>query len=353
MGIFRFSNSVSDIAKFIRTYKVIYNEFRDTTDFTHDDTTKTLIEKGLVSSSGAIGEEALSRSYSEDRSRDPLYNQMKMYSEIYRMLGWFHPGSQRTNFIIPPYGAYINDATDQLLSNHFELNTLHIVGPNPFINIKGGNLLRPFPLILKILDRLGGVIHRDEIILTVLNCQNDRVDDVVDNAVSYIKSLRGDKKRLDRAYQGLMDKYEIGSPDTLRNYTRFVLASLKFMNHAHPKRLKGIYGDISLQFYKQADRGKELATQLELTVDIREEDLIMYNVDERAHFARYMFCKHLVNLGYDFSSEEELKVIRESKEGSKRIIEYFDLKEDTDVLYFPYQETEPEVLEYIDNHLND
>ena len=100
MGVFRFSNAVSDIRKFIETYKVIYGELKETKNFTHDDATNTLIQHGLVSSSGAIGDEAINRSRRDDRSRDPLYNQLKMYSEIYRMLGWYHPGTKRTTFKI-------------------------------------------------------------------------------------------------------------------------------------------------------------------------------------------------------------------------------------------------------------
>ena len=78
--MFRFSNAVSDISKFIDTYKSLYVDLKDHNDFTHDDATESLISKGLVSSSGAIGNEAMKRSRREDRSRDPLYNQLKMYS---------------------------------------------------------------------------------------------------------------------------------------------------------------------------------------------------------------------------------------------------------------------------------
>ena len=68
MGIFRFSNAVSDIRKFIDTYKVFYDKLKDEVDFTHDKGVKVLIENGLASSSGAIGQEAIKRSKRENRS---------------------------------------------------------------------------------------------------------------------------------------------------------------------------------------------------------------------------------------------------------------------------------------------
>ena len=123
-GVFRFSNAVSDIRKFIATYQQLHHELKGTPNFTHDDATKALISHGLVSSSGAIGDEALRRSTREDRSRDPLYNQHKMYSEIYRMLGWYEPGTARTNFNFPEYGEYLLTSDERLLKKHFELNVL-------------------------------------------------------------------------------------------------------------------------------------------------------------------------------------------------------------------------------------
>ena len=112
-GVFRFSNAVSDIGKFINTYKELYRSLKNRGAFSHDDATETLIYKGLVSSSGAIGKEAIKRSRRKDRSRDSLYNQLKSYSEMYRMLGWYNPASNRSQFLISEFGEYIFESSDQ------------------------------------------------------------------------------------------------------------------------------------------------------------------------------------------------------------------------------------------------
>jgi len=346
-GVFRFSNAVSDIRKFIETYKMIYNQLHETSDFTHDQVAKALVNSGMASSSGAIGKEALIRSTRKDRSRDPLYNQVKMYSEIYRMLGWYVPGSQRTNFNIPEYGEYIFDATGSLLKNHFELNVLHIVSPNPLVEIRSRNILRPFPLILKILDKVDGLIHRDEIILTVLACSNDRVNTYVEEATERILSIRGNFSRLEDEYEKLMAENNINSKDVLRNYTRFVMATLKWLNYAQPKRFRGIYGSRSVMMYKQTEDGIIKAKEVNDCVDIRNADLDHYTLEERAAFTLYSIFYHLDILGYDMSSYDVQR--KTVKSISKNILRDTSISAGRNFLYFGYQESSKEEKEYAES----
>ena len=343
-GIFRFSNAVSDIRKFIDTYKVFYEKLKDEIDFTHDNGVKVLIENGLVSSSGAIGQEAIKRSKRDNRSLDSLYNQHKSYSEIYRMLGWYHPGSKRTNFVIPDYGEYIFEAEAELLRNHFELNILHIVSPNPLVDIRGRNILRPFPLIIKLLDRLDGVLHRDEIILTVLACENDRDDSYIDKAEALIRNLRGSANRLEEAYEDLMKKNGINSKDVFRNYTRFVLATLKWLDYAQPERRRGVYGNKAVNVYVQTDLAKRKVEELNNSVDIRFSDLDNFTDEENAAFAVYTVYHHLENIGYDVSDPDSKELITKVRDISKAIIKKMNIDSDTNILYFPYQETPLHIL---------
>jgi hypothetical protein len=344
-GVFRFSNAVSDIRKFIDTYKVIYQKLKDTEDFTHDDATGALIENGLVSSSGAIGQEAVNRSRRVDRSRDPLYNQLKMYSEIYRMLGWYNPGSKRTNFVIPEYGEYIFDAQGALLRNHFELNVLHIVSPNPLVDIRSGNILRPFPLILKLLERLDGVLHRDEIILTVLACGNDRDENYIDEAEILIRSLRGNALKLEEAYEKLMKENGVNSKDVFRNYTRFILATLRWLDYAQPERRKGIYGSKSVNVYVQTELAKQKVKELEESIDIRFNDLEKYSEEENAAFAIFTLYHHLEQIGYDISDPDTQELISKVSEIVQPIFEQFGINDNSKILYFPYQETPLAILQ--------
>ena len=83
----RFPNPGSHIDSFIKIYKELFDALSEAPFFTLDDISRTLVERNLATSSGFMGQEALTRSTREDRSRDPLYNQSKMYAELFRMLG--------------------------------------------------------------------------------------------------------------------------------------------------------------------------------------------------------------------------------------------------------------------------
>jgi hypothetical protein len=346
-GIFRFANAASDIRKFIQTYKTIYNEFHAKPGFKHDDVIQTLIKNGLVSSSGAIGQVALARSTRTDRTRDPLFNQIKMYSEIYRMLGWYIPGLNRSTFEVPEYGAYISDADGTRLRDLFELNIIHIVSPNPLVEIRGRNVLRPFPMILKILDKADGIIHRDEIILTVLACASDRDSRNVDEASERILSIRGNADTLEREYENLMADNNLNSKAVLRNYTRFIMATLSWLDYAQPIRMRNIYGSRPVKIYKQTEVGSMKAKQLESCVDIRNSDLVSYSLEERAAFTLYSIFFHLEKLGYDLSSYTALRIRINSI--SKTILDDTGIRGGRDFLYFGYQESSREEKDFAES----
>ena len=87
----RFPNPGSDINSLIRIFYEVFEALNSQDFFSLDDMSLTLIKRDLATSCGYIGEEALLLSTRPDRSRDPLYNQSKMYSELFKMLGWIHP----------------------------------------------------------------------------------------------------------------------------------------------------------------------------------------------------------------------------------------------------------------------
>jgi len=349
MGVFRFSNAVSDIRKFIQTYTVLYSELKKTKNFTHDDATDTLIKHGLVSSSGAIGEEAKKRSRRPDRSRDSLYNQHKMYSEVYRMLGWYKPGAKRINFNFTEFGEYIFDAfeaSNSILVNHFEFSAIHIVAPNPLVEVKGRNILRPFPLILKLMNDMDGVITRDEIILGVLNCQNDRVNGIYEQTLGYLRSLRGAYARVKSEIKRVKRENGINSDATLQNYTRFPLASLRFLSWAENKLNRDIY-DRSIVAYHITDKGKEKAREYRVYADIRNEELQSFPKEIKASYALLMNYINFEKIGYKIP-EAATSFIEELTEKSKPILNKYRIKDKRKILYSAIQESQPSELKEAD-----
>ena len=346
-GVFRFANPVSGIDKFIDTYRSLYAHFYPQTQeriyFGHTEAYKFLATQGLASSLGAIGQEAIKRSEREDSSRDPLFNQHKMYSELYRMLGWYEPGSKKTNFNIPEYGEYIAEFDLKTAAKLFTLNVLHIVSPNPLTSIKGGNILRPFPMILKMMDALDGYLYRDEMILTVLACPNDRDEGYVDTAAAMIRQLRSEgKESLQKVIKRLKAAVGINSDDVLPNYTRFPIAVMKWTGWADSVSCKKYYNQKSLTYLKLTDKGKKVLDELNKAIDIRYEDLLHYTREEQAAFTIWSNLYQLKKAGFDTSEYGE--VIQHLEEIAYNIFADFNIHSFPDLLFFGYQEAPRDIL---------
>ena len=347
-GIFRFSNAVSDISKFIQTYRSLYEEFSQLKDgqfFDHDSASAFLALNGLATSLGAIGQAALSRSRRPDKSRDPLYNQHKAYSEMYRMLGWYEPGTKQTNFRISEFGEYIYESEKDSNEERalFALNILHIASPNAMTDVRGMNVLRPFPLILKLANRLGGCICRSEIILGVLACANDREPDIVDKTVARIQALRrAGKAKLDEAISELNAANGYSTPATSENYTRFPIAALKWTGWAEGVNLKGIYGNTSVTFLRLTKAGRELASSLEDAIDIRMDDIKSFSPTIQANFIVWSNLYQLGLLGYDLSEFASAKARLRSN--ASAIFDKFGIDERKRILFFGYQEAPRSLL---------
>ena len=169
----RFANPSSDISGFTRIYQALFEELQANQPFSLDDMSSALVRRRLVTSSGYAGDEALRRSTRVDRSLDPIYNQSKMYSELFRLLGWIHPTPQsQLSFELTWLGAHIANAGHYAKSLVREC-VLGIAFPNSVVATKGNYRLRPFALILRTLDALGGMLCRDEMIVGPLSLEDD------------------------------------------------------------------------------------------------------------------------------------------------------------------------------------
>jgi hypothetical protein len=329
---------------------MLYRNFcveHDNKGFNHDDAAEFLALNGLASSQGAIGHVALARSRRPDRSRDPLYNQHKMYSEMYRMLGWYEPNTCQTQFKMTEYGEYIFESRGDEEKRLFALNTLHIVSPNQLTEVKGQNVLRPFPMILRLALRLNGYICRDEIILGVLACSNDREEGIIDKVAQKIKSIRTKgKNALDQEIQYLNQINGYSTPATSQNYTRFPIAAMKWNGWADGVSVKNIYPNNTMTFLKLTDIGIELAKNLENSIDIRYEDISTFSVKEQASFVVWSNLHQLERIGYDLS--HYLKVKENMKENAVKIFSKYNIDDNTNLLFFGYQEASRSLLRYGD-----
>jgi hypothetical protein len=266
----RFPNPGSDIPTFIHIFQTLYTYLSGQKAFTLDDMSQKLTEMNLAASSGYVGAQALLLSTRKDRSRDPLYNQSKMYAELYRSLGWMSSSEEKALiFSFTLLGEHMAGAKIDPKSI-FEESVLGINYPNQIIDNKNQDASRTFAAILRSAYELGGYICRDEIIVGAMNV-NDTDNAAFELMVTNLKAMRGDFRKLQKAMIQLSERTKI-QINTLQNYTRFPLSVLTYCGWFEKVRIDNLYPNSrNMVTLKMTPYGKKKAVWLKQILDIRVE----------------------------------------------------------------------------------
>lgn len=344
----RFPNPGSDIPRMIHNYRLIFEASeRDGVDmFDLDYMTGVLTDNFQASSRGAVGAAARERSAQEDRSRDPLYNQLKMYSEVYRMLGWLRPGERRLEFTTTILGAQIaDDFADRpdLIYGLVRQCLLSVTFPNPATENIGVANHRPFSWLLRLAAELGGVITRHEMILGLLAVVDDLDPDALPNAVAGITRVRGGNRSvLDVAVERYAASANV-QVNTLENYTRLPVGVLKSadVEWATSGRTSGLYSK-PVEAVALTALGRGDAAWAASAIDIREAHLEGFDVDERAHFANYGHYAMLVRSGLELAMVQA--DLNRAAAGCPSILGHFGVDSPGVLLYSPMQQASDDIL---------
>jgi len=336
VAILRFPNPGSDFAKLVKTFQILYMGAHKETSFDLDFAVRVLIEQGQVSSSGAVGKEALKRSTRKDRSRDPLYNQLKMYSELFRMLGWIHPGAKKLDFHATMLGKYVGEGrlSDPNLRSLVQECLMSITFPNPNTENVGIVRLRPFLQLLRLMKKLDGFMARDEIIVSLYTLIDDSQEDEFDKRVNVVKNLRGNIPLLKKALKVVAGSIQV---NTLHNYTRFPLGVLKspIVGWALDESREDIYGE-PLVFYKLTNHGAATVEAFETLVDIRASQLEGFTLEERAHFLSLGYYAMLKRAGYSLKPVES--AITRHARNAERVLAALKVPKYESIYFSPYQQ---------------
>jgi hypothetical protein len=346
MGVFRFSNAVSDIAKFIDTYKTLYGDLKYLPNFGHDEARDALIKHSLVSSSGAIGNEAVIRSVRDDRSRDPLYNQLKMYSEIFRMMGWYQPANNRTSFNFTPITEYIYENGKIIVDNIFKFNFYSIVSPNNLVNNVFNTSNRPVKNILDLAKYADNLISRDEIILDILTIENDLILNMERQSL-ITKERRYNELKLKNAINNLVDKEEI-SETTLQNYTRFPIAGCKYANWFNETSKKSNISKKNLKYFNVTEEANLYHKLFENKYDLRYSEIQDFKVNIKSAFTYLMFLRNLEFIGFEID-EETNELLSKLENTSTPIFDKVNVKSSNEIFYSSVQQSKKEDFQYIQN----
>ena len=342
----RFPNPGSDIDRLIHIFRLIYRGVKNRDSFDIDQISKILTLHLQASSRGAVGATALARSTGVDRSRDPLYNQSKSYSEVFRMLGWLRPTDQRLDFTATLFGDLIGEdlvGRDDLTSGLLRECLIGITFPNSSTNNVGVKNQRPFRWLLLLAAELDGVITRHEMIIGLLSVTDDLKSGEFQNAVDRVRRVRGTRSKLIAAIenQARISKIQMV---TLENYTRFPVGVLKSLNigWAVSERRIGIY-ERPTEALVLTPEGLRTAQLIRDAKDIREEDIADYALNERASFASYAYYSMLLRSG--LTPNEVNDDLLTARLGCVQLLADLEISNDPHTfIYSPIQQANDEVL---------
>jgi hypothetical protein len=297
--VLRFPNPGSTIGNFIAVYTAAFKRLHGQI-VNLDDIVQATVEANLATSSGYMGAEAITRSTRVDRSRDPLYNQLKMYAELFRALGWLHPTEESSlNFTFTLLGHQVVAAGPHYLPLLGE-TVVGIAHPSHILAIKGDHDLRPFAFILKTMLSCDGALSRDEMIVGPLSAQSDRKKKSLEPVVKVVESVRDS----DKAMRTALDRVSVNRGiqiNTLRNYTRWPIAIMRECGWTEKVQLTFRKGGKSFEAHGLTDEGKKVAQRLLVSADLRVDQLDKLSFDEKSAIGLWSHYSMLDRAGFDIA----------------------------------------------------
>jgi hypothetical protein len=307
MAVVRFANAVSDFHRMVANIKELYSATVSLDSFDLDDATQALIKADQVTAHGSVGAEAVSRSFRADRSRDSLYNQLKMYSEVFRMLGWLHPVGPKLRFRRTLLGEHLMDLAfhDPELTGLLQECLLGICFPNPNTENLGVRRTRYFARLLQLMDELDGVLHRDEMIVVLHTLTDGSDPEEVSRRAEVVRSMRGDGAKREALLVAVAEKNRVQT-NTLKNYTRFPLGviSSRLIAWAEGVRATDLY-ERPVKVYRLTVEGRAQLERFSNGLDLRAADIADLPDDDRAVLVNVGFYGMLDRAGFDVADEIE------------------------------------------------
>lgn len=328
----RFPNPGSTIEHFIAVYTAAYKQLSGKV-IDLDDIVAAVVGANLATSSGYVGQEAIARSTRADRSRDPLYNQVKMYAEIFRSLGWLHPTEAKSlNYTFTLLGRQVVEAGKYWLPL-FQECILGIVYPNNVLDIKGDFNQRPFAFILTSMRKLGGYLSRDEMILGPLSASSDRSTPHKNAVLRQVQLIRKSPKHVEKALEELSKNRKI-QINTLKNYTRWPIAVLRDARWVEETTVQYESGH-KYKVFRLTPEGIAVTDALEKRADIRLDQYERLRPDQKRALGVHTHYSMLERTGFDVSSVTDL--LDETRGHFANALAEFGFKPDVQVVFSPFQ----------------
>ena len=329
----RFPNPGSTTSNFIEVYNAAFQQLNGQV-FDLDSMVPAIVKENLATSSGYMGAEAISRSTRRDRSRDPLYNQLKMYAELFRALGWIHPTEQSAlNFTFTLLGRQVAEARQHYLPLMGE-TVLGISHPSHILNIRGGHELRPFAFLLLTMLASDNALSRDEMIVGPLSAGSDRSEDAIPHVAALIETLRVNPETVVAALARVAVEQNV-QVNTLQNYTRWPIAVMRDLGWTEKGRRSFRSGGRSFEVHQLTEIGTRVAESVSASVDLRLEQVDLLPSEEKAAVSVHAHYRMLERAGFDLESVN-LK-LKQQEQALGRALSLLGVPQGRPLLFSPFQ----------------
>lgn len=329
----RFPNPGSTMANFVAVYKAAFKRYRGQV-VKLDDMVQATVEANLATSSGYMGKEAIARSTRQDRSRDPLYNQLKMYAELFRSLGWLRSTeSSALNYTFTLLGEQVV-AADRHWRSLLGETVLGIVYPSHAIELHGDHDIRPFATILSTMLACNDGLSRDEMIVGPLSASSDRSEADMADIAAKVMGLREEPAAIKGALNELKEARGI-QINTLRNYTRWPLAVLRDLGWTERDREPYRRNNKTFEIHRLTALGKERAHGLKGAVDLRVDQVDRLSSSQKHALSRHAHFSMMERTGFDVSSAT--KQLQRDEATRREALRKLRLPENKPILFSPFQ----------------
>ena len=313
----RFRNPGTQYSTQIQVIKQLYSALGSQAYFTLDDMAVVIAQSRLMTAYGYAGDDAIRLSHTDQESLNSAKMNAKMYAEVFRMLGWVTPYSTKSSYplVFTYVGIHVALSTGDC-SRLYEQCVLGVNNPTQLTdNMSYTEKVRFFKCALRTFIDLGGVMYKHELCLGPMSI-DDEDENAYQRMLCFIRSIRGDKRRLTTAFSNLADSLNM-KLDPVDNCTRLPIAFMKSCNWIESINDKTLYGR-SMSCLRITDHGREVYESIKNMYDMRLEEYEELDENIQNALIRLGTYSMLERAGYNIACVE--KTIQSDKRICKDII---------------------------------
>lgn len=333
----RFRNPGSNIETQIRIFQALYRALKSQPHFNLGDMERVMAETSLVTAYGYAGNQALAITSKRSDSLNSTKMNMKMYAEVFRMLGWIAPANREKSYPVSftLIGACAGNSSFEGAASLAEEALMGFVNPAEINhNVKYTEQVRFYPLVLRTLRELDGIMYKHELCLGPMSC-DDNDEESIEAMIARLKSLRGDYSRLFDAFGDLAQELNM-TRQSVDNSTRLPIGLLSGLGWIENGiKNKTLYNK-SLTCFRISEKGSARLDEYLAMADLRLDGFHSLEPDLKEPAIRVGAYSMLERAGFDVES------VSEEREADADALE--SLLDGKDLVFSPYQTLWPDTV---------